>query len=139
MWSWVYICSKKKILKECLYFYFLLVQNDYDFIYVYKLLIMQGNILYRFPTLQRTASSQEKIWADCVGKMEKLLIEKKWIFRCFSFFFFFSKCFCHDNWSLSYNNMSKLFLAVKLAFWREQWSLDWEDLIYLGLLFLETC
>ncbi|XP_042510923.1 uncharacterized protein At5g03900, chloroplastic [Macadamia integrifolia] len=48
----------------------------------------EGNILYRFPSLQRTASSQRvgrreyvgKRWADWVGGVEKFFKEKKWQF-----------------------------------------------------------
>ncbi|XP_038702225.1 uncharacterized protein At5g03900, chloroplastic isoform X2 [Tripterygium wilfordii] len=48
----------------------------------------EGNILYRFPSLQRTASSQRSArkeyvgrrWADWVGGVEKLFKEKKWQF-----------------------------------------------------------
>ncbi|XP_022144709.1 uncharacterized protein At5g03900, chloroplastic isoform X2 [Momordica charantia] len=49
----------------------------------------EGNILYRFPSLQRTASSQRsgrkeyvgRKWADWVGGVEKFFKEKKWVFR----------------------------------------------------------
>jgi len=54
---------------------------------------MQGNILYRFPSLQRTASQKSKRkeyvgrrWADWVG-IEKFFKEKKWQFRFFIVFF----------------------------------------------------
>jgi len=54
---------------------------------------MQGNILYRFPSLQRTASQKSKRkeyvgrrWADWVG-IEKFFQEKKWQFRFFLFIF----------------------------------------------------
>ncbi|KAJ4824288.1 hypothetical protein Tsubulata_021990 [Turnera subulata] len=48
----------------------------------------EGNILYRFPSLQRTASSQRsgrkeyvgKGWTDWVGGMEKFFRENKWEF-----------------------------------------------------------
>ncbi|KAK9126377.1 hypothetical protein Scep_015223 [Stephania cephalantha] len=48
----------------------------------------EGNILYRFPSLQRTATSQGsrrkeyvgKRWADWVGGVERFLKEKKWQF-----------------------------------------------------------
>ncbi|GLT94702.1 hypothetical protein SLE2022_124310 [Rubroshorea leprosula] len=47
----------------------------------------EGNILYRFPSLQRTASSQRSgrkeyvgRWADWVGAVEKFFKEKKWQF-----------------------------------------------------------
>lgn len=48
----------------------------------------EGNILYRFPSLQRTATSQRstrkeyvgKRWADLVGGLDKFLKEKKWSF-----------------------------------------------------------
>ncbi|XP_010244990.1 PREDICTED: uncharacterized protein At5g03900, chloroplastic [Nelumbo nucifera] len=48
----------------------------------------EGNILYRFPSLQRTASSQRsgkkeyvgKRWADWVGGVEKFFKEKIWRF-----------------------------------------------------------
>ncbi|KAK9289377.1 hypothetical protein L1049_007532 [Liquidambar formosana] len=48
----------------------------------------EGNILYRFPSLQRTASSQRsrkkeyvgKRWADWVGGVERFFKEKKWQF-----------------------------------------------------------
>ncbi|KAF7825703.1 Iron-sulfur cluster biosynthesis family protein [Senna tora] len=48
----------------------------------------EGNILYRFPSLQRTASSQRsrrkeyvgRRWADWVGGVEKFFKEKKWQF-----------------------------------------------------------
>ncbi|KAJ4705242.1 Iron-sulfur cluster biosynthesis family protein [Melia azedarach] len=48
----------------------------------------EGNILYRFPSLQRTASSQRsgrkeyvgRRWADAVGAVEKVFREKKWQF-----------------------------------------------------------
>ncbi|XP_022982906.1 uncharacterized protein At5g03900, chloroplastic-like [Cucurbita maxima] len=48
----------------------------------------EGNILYRFPSLQRTASSQRsgrkeyvgKKWAEWVGGIEKFFEEKKWVF-----------------------------------------------------------
>nr|GLL17946.1 uncharacterized protein At5g03900, chloroplastic [Ipomoea trifida] len=48
----------------------------------------EGNILYRFPSLQRTASRQSsrrkeyvgKRWADWVGDAEKFLKENKWQF-----------------------------------------------------------
>lgn len=54
-----------------------------------KLLIMQGNILYQFPSLQRTASSKRsgrkeyvgKRWADWVGGVGKFFREKTWQFR----------------------------------------------------------
>ncbi|KAK3024773.1 hypothetical protein RJ639_044934 [Escallonia herrerae] len=47
-----------------------------------------GNILYHFPSLQRTASSQKggrkeyvgRRWADWVGSVEKFFREKKWQF-----------------------------------------------------------
>lgn len=63
------------------------------FIYTCRLLVMQGNILYRFPSLQRTASQKSKRkeyvgrrWADWVG-IEKFFQEKKWQFRFFLFIF----------------------------------------------------
>ncbi|EOY08246.1 Iron-sulfur cluster biosynthesis family protein isoform 1 [Theobroma cacao] len=48
----------------------------------------EGNILYRFPSLQRTASSQRsgrkeyvgRRWSDWVGGIEKFFREKKWQF-----------------------------------------------------------
>ncbi|GFZ16639.1 iron-sulfur cluster biosynthesis family protein [Actinidia rufa] len=48
----------------------------------------EGNILYRFPTLQRTASPQRKgrkeyvgrKWTEWVGGVEKFFEEKKWRF-----------------------------------------------------------
>ncbi|KAL6982240.1 hypothetical protein U1Q18_050571 [Sarracenia purpurea var. burkii] len=48
----------------------------------------EGNILYRFPTLQRTASPQRsgrkeyvgRKWAEWVGGVEKFFKEKKWQF-----------------------------------------------------------
>ncbi|KAI4356444.1 hypothetical protein L6164_000466 [Bauhinia variegata] len=47
----------------------------------------EGNILYRFPSLQRTASSQRSKrkeyvgrWSDWVGGFEKFFKEKKWPF-----------------------------------------------------------
>ncbi|XP_057960971.1 uncharacterized protein At5g03900, chloroplastic [Malania oleifera] len=48
----------------------------------------QGNILYRFPSLQRTAASQRsgrkeyvgRRWADWIGGVEKFFEEKKWQF-----------------------------------------------------------
>ncbi|XP_058087824.1 uncharacterized protein At5g03900, chloroplastic [Magnolia sinica] len=48
----------------------------------------EGNIVYRFPSLQRTASSQRsgrkeyvgKKWAEWVGGVEKFFEEKKWPF-----------------------------------------------------------
>ncbi|XP_022925696.1 uncharacterized protein At5g03900-like [Cucurbita moschata] len=48
----------------------------------------EGNILYRFPSLQRTASSQRsgrkeyvgRKWADWVGGIEKFFKEKEWVF-----------------------------------------------------------
>ncbi|GAV81358.1 hypothetical protein CFOL_v3_24815 [Cephalotus follicularis] len=48
----------------------------------------EGNILYRFPLLQRTAASQRsgrkeyvgRRWADWVGGVEKFFKEKKWQF-----------------------------------------------------------
>ncbi|KAK9153672.1 hypothetical protein Sjap_001152 [Stephania japonica] len=48
----------------------------------------EGNILYRFPSLQRTATSQGsrrkeyvgKRWADWVGGVERFFEEKKWQF-----------------------------------------------------------
>ncbi|WOL02289.1 hypothetical protein Cni_G11008 [Canna indica] len=48
----------------------------------------QGNILYRFPSLQRTASSQRigrkeyvgKKWTEWVNGVEKYFEEKKWLF-----------------------------------------------------------
>eukprot|EP00262_Sarcandra_glabra_P004189 TRINITY_DN1516_c0_g3_i1.p1 TRINITY_DN1516_c0_g3~~TRINITY_DN1516_c0_g3_i1.p1 ORF type:complete len:515 (+),score=84.37 TRINITY_DN1516_c0_g3_i1:63-1607(+) len=48
----------------------------------------KGNILYRFPSLQRTASSQwgrrkeyvGKRWAEWVGGVENFFEEKKWLF-----------------------------------------------------------
>ena len=54
-------------------------------------LIMQGNILYRFPSLQRTASSQRsgrkeyvgRRWTDWIGGIEKFFNERKWQFRFF--------------------------------------------------------
>lgn len=54
-----------------------------------KALFMQGNILYIFPSLQRTASSQRsgrkeyvgRRWADWVVGVEKFFQEKKWEFR----------------------------------------------------------
>ncbi|RVX11816.1 Uncharacterized protein, chloroplastic [Vitis vinifera] len=50
--------------------------------------LIQGNILYRFPSLQRTASSQRsgrkeyvgKRWTDWVDGVEKFFKEKKWQF-----------------------------------------------------------
>lgn len=56
---------------------------------------IQGNILYRFPSLQKTASSKRmgrkeyvgRKWAEWVEGVEKYLEEKKWPFRlAFSFF-----------------------------------------------------
>ncbi|KAI3471935.1 hypothetical protein Pfo_028623 [Paulownia fortunei] len=49
----------------------------------------EGNILYRFPSLQRTAAPQRsgrkeyvgRRWADWVGEVEKFFKEKKWQFR----------------------------------------------------------
>lgn len=51
--------------------------------------LFQGNILYRFPSLQRTATPQRsgrkeyvgKRWTDWVGQVERFLQEKKWQFR----------------------------------------------------------
>ncbi|KAG5610876.1 hypothetical protein H5410_022157 [Solanum commersonii] len=48
----------------------------------------EGNILYRFPSLQRTAAPQRsgrkeyvgKRWTDWVGQVERFLKEKKWQF-----------------------------------------------------------
>ncbi|XP_004305338.1 PREDICTED: uncharacterized protein At5g03900, chloroplastic-like [Fragaria vesca subsp. vesca] len=48
----------------------------------------EGNILYQFPSLQRTASSQRsgrkeyvgRRWADFVGGVDKFFTEKKWEF-----------------------------------------------------------
>ncbi|KAJ0028586.1 hypothetical protein Pint_36010 [Pistacia integerrima] len=48
----------------------------------------EGNILYRFPSLQRTASSQRsgrkeyvgRRWTDWVGGVQKVFREKKWEF-----------------------------------------------------------
>ncbi|XP_009619743.1 uncharacterized protein At5g03900, chloroplastic-like [Nicotiana tabacum] len=48
----------------------------------------EGNILYRFPSLQRTAAPQRsgrkeyvgKRWTDWVGQVERFLQEKKWQF-----------------------------------------------------------
>ncbi|KAG6596569.1 putative protein, chloroplastic, partial [Cucurbita argyrosperma subsp. sororia] len=48
----------------------------------------EGNILYQFPSLQRTASSQRsgrkeyvgRKWADWVGGIEKFFKEKEWVF-----------------------------------------------------------
>ncbi|KAL1821261.1 hypothetical protein ACET3Z_016130 [Daucus carota] len=48
----------------------------------------EGNILYRFPSLQRTASSQKigkkeyvgRRWADWVGGVDRFFREKKWQF-----------------------------------------------------------
>ncbi|KAF6165925.1 hypothetical protein GIB67_012822 [Kingdonia uniflora] len=48
----------------------------------------EGNILYRFPSLQKTGSSQRsgrkeyagKGWADSVGKVDKSFKERKWQF-----------------------------------------------------------
>lgn len=48
----------------------------------------EGNILYRFPYLQRTASSQRsgrkeyvgKRWSEWVGGLDKIFKEKKWTF-----------------------------------------------------------
>lgn len=53
------------------------------------LYLKQGNILYRFPSLQRTASPQRsgrkeyvgRKWADWVGGVEKFFKEKEWQFR----------------------------------------------------------
>lgn len=53
------------------------------------ILLEQGNILYRFPSLQRTASSQRagkkeyvgKRWTEWVNGVEKYFEEKKWLFR----------------------------------------------------------
>lgn len=50
---------------------------------------VQGNILYRFPSLQRTASSKRtgrkeyvgKRWAEWVGGIDKFFRERKWEFR----------------------------------------------------------
>lgn len=58
-----------------------------------QLLVMQGNILYRFPSLQRTASSQRskqkeyvgRRWTEWVGGIEKFFKERKWQFRFFIF------------------------------------------------------
>lgn len=52
-------------------------------------IVMQGNILYRFPSLQRTAASQRsgrkeyvgKKWAQWVDGFNKYFEEKKWPFR----------------------------------------------------------
>lgn len=53
-----------------------------------KLIFIQGNILYHFPSLQRTAAPprsgrKEYVgrWADWVGGVEKFFKEKKWQFR----------------------------------------------------------
>ena len=61
-----------------------------------RLLVMQGNILYRFPYLQRTASQKSKRkeyvgrrWADWVGGVEKFFKEKKWQFRFFIYLFIY--------------------------------------------------
>lgn len=115
---------------------FLLVDNAYY--------ALQGNILYRFPSLQRTASSQRsgrkeyvgRIWADWVGGVEKFFNEKKLQFRFFVIFSFASyvvKLFIKTMTDFS------LFFVVKLACLREQWSLDLVASIYLGLSFLEPC
>lgn len=52
-------------------------------------IFFQGNILYQFPSLQRTAAPQRsgrkeyvgKRWTDWVGQVERFLQEKKWQFR----------------------------------------------------------
>ena len=62
--------------------------------FIKKLVMMQGNILYRFPSLQRTASSQRsgrkeyvgRRWADFVGGVDKFFQEKRWQFRSFFMF-----------------------------------------------------
>lgn len=58
---------------------------------------MQGNILYQFPSLQRTASTPRsgrkeyvgRRWADFVGGVDKFFKEKKWQFRSFIILFDF--------------------------------------------------
>lgn len=59
------------------------------FLFTHSIFVIQGNILYRFPSLQRTASSERsrrkeyvgRKWADWVGGVEKFFKEKKWQFR----------------------------------------------------------
>lgn len=54
---------------------------------------VQGNILYRFPSLQITASSRKvgrkeyvgRKWADWVGGIERYFREKQWQFRFSAF------------------------------------------------------
>ena len=61
--------------------------------------VTQGNILYRFPSLQRTASGSSRRkeyvgkWFDFVADMDKFFKEKKWQFRFSSFFTLMKKCF----------------------------------------------
>lgn len=55
---------------------------------------MQGNIMYRFPSLQRTGSSPRsgrkeyvgKRFNDWIGGVGKFFMEKKWQFRFSSFY-----------------------------------------------------
>lgn len=50
---------------------------------------LQGNILYQFPSLQRTASAKRvgrkeyvgKRWAELINGIDKYFKEKKWRFR----------------------------------------------------------
>lgn len=64
-----------------------------------RMAAMQGNILYRFPSLQRTASSQKsrrkeyvgKKWAEAFDGARKFFQEKKWLFRLVSLNFSFYK------------------------------------------------
>lgn len=47
---------------------------------------VQGNILYRFPSLQRTGGRKEYVgrkWNEFVGGVDKFFKEKKWDFRSF--------------------------------------------------------
>lgn len=78
-------------------------------IYTRRLLVMQGNILYRFPSLQRTASQKSKRkeyvgrkWADWIGGVEKFFKERSWQFR-FSILFFSYLLFVISIWLFNGN------------------------------------
>lgn len=103
---------------------------------------MQGNILYRFPSLQRTAQKSKRKeyvgrkWADWVGGVEKFFKEKNWQFRFFTVFFqTYLYLSLSGYWTITWVNV----LSVKLPHQREHWSLAWVALISLELLFLEPC
>lgn len=83
-WYLCHCCIKFSCTIVCMYWCYIIYRN---------LVSVQGNILYRFPSLQRTAASQRsgrkeyvgRRWSEWVGGVDKFFKEKKWDFRSYRF------------------------------------------------------